>query len=350
LPKFKHFQHKFQELLAATTEKKYALKRLVAKVKNDSVLYHSIADVVTEQMQQVIYDSSFYNLIDPGFDSYQWWLRWITIGLAAISFLLALYLLYRVRIMASALAMLHTTQAYATADVPDVLKYGMSGKGLVKEEIQMGNATVTYEPVKFHLDMATMAITALIVILLVAIYFWYHGIMDSRVHLVIELGNGSRYGRIRVLALNGALYAYSFHAQKYIESLAMIKWPPKLIVTWPHFAIRNILGDAVQAFPNEVWIPFWEIRQVSEIVHSKAYYCLVMTEYRQQYRLLAFGSNLQERLQTMRNHGIFMAENDDNERQILRRMGERIELRQPVNVSRLYPSLPDRREEMTDQM
>ena len=40
----------------------------------------------------------------------------------------------------------------------------MSGKGLVKEEIQVGNATLIYEPVKFHLDMATMAITALITI------------------------------------------------------------------------------------------------------------------------------------------------------------------------------------------
>ena len=325
------------------------MKRLVAKVKNDSVLYHSIANVVTEQMLQVIYDSSFYDLINPGFDSYQWWLRWITIGLAAVSFVLALYLLYKVRMMASALAMLHT-QAYATEDVPDVLRYGMSGKGLVKEEIQMGNATLTYEPVKFHLDMVTMAITALIVILLVAIYFWYHGIMDARVHLVIELGNGLRYVRIRVLALNGALYAYSFHAQKYIQSLALVKWPPKLIVSWPNFAIRNILGQAAQEFPNEVWIPFWKIRQVSEIVHSQAYYCLVMTEYRQQYRLLEFENNLQERLQTMRNHGIFMAENDDNERHVLRTMGERIELRQPVNVSRLYPSLPDLREEMTEQI
>ena len=108
LPKFKHFQHKFQELLAATTKKRYDLKRLVAKVKNDSVIYHSIADVVTEQMQKVIYDSSFYDLIDPGIDSYQWWLRWITMGLAAVSFVLALYLLYKVRMMAGALALLHS--------------------------------------------------------------------------------------------------------------------------------------------------------------------------------------------------------------------------------------------------
>ena len=74
-----------------------------------------------------------------------------------------------------------------------------------------------------------------------------------------------------------------------------------------------------------------------------------MTEYRQQYRLLEFENSFQERLQTIRNHAIFTAENDDNEKHVLRTMGERIELQQPVNVSRLYPSLPDLREEMTER-
>ena len=173
--------------------------------------------------------------------------------------------------------------------------------------------------------------------------------MDARVHLVLELGNGMRYVRIRVLALNGALYAYNFQAQSYIQSLALVKWPPKLIVTWPSFAMRNILDEAVEVFPNELWIPFWNIRQVFEIVQSKAYYCLLMTEYRRQYRLLEFDNKFQERLQIMRNHAIFTAENDDNEKHVLRTMGERVELRQPVNVSRLYPSLPDLREEMIDE-
>ena len=321
----------------------------MAKVKNDSVLYHSIADVVTELMQQVIYDSSFYDLIDPGFDSYQWWLRWMTMGLAAVSFILALYLLYKVRVMAGALAMLRS-QAYAIDDVPDVLRYGMSDEGLVKEEIQVGNATLTYEPVKFHLDMATMAITALIVILLVASYLWYHRIMDTRVHLVLELGNGLRYVRIRVLALNGALYAYNFRAQTYIQSMALVKWPPKLMIRWPSFELRSILGGVVEEFPKAVWIPFWKFLQVSEIVHSKAYYCLVMTEYRHQYRLIEFENNCQERSQIMSNQAVFTAENDNNERHVLRkRTEERTELRQPVNVSRLYPSLPDLRDEMINQ-
>ena len=60
--------------------------------------------------------------------------------------------------------------------------------------------------------------------------------------------------------------------------------------------MRNNLGEAVETFPNELWIPFL-----------------------------------------------------DNERHVLRTMGERIELRQPVDVSRLYPSLPDLREKMIER-
>jgi len=81
------------------------------------------------------------------------------------------------------------------------------------------------------------------------------------------------------------------------------------------------------------------------ITSHKAYYCLMMTEYRRQYRLLEFENKFQERLQTVRNHAIFTAENDDNERHVVRIMSERIDLQQPVNVLRLYPSLPDLREE-----
>ena len=86
-----------------------------------------------------------------------------------------------------------------------------------------------------------------------------------------------------------------------------------------------------------------------EYGHSKAYYCLMMTEYRHQYRLLEFENKLQEDLQAIRSHAVFTAENDVNERHVLRTSGERIELRQPVNVSRLYRSLPDLREEMSEQ-
>jgi len=231
--------------------------------------------------------------------------------------------------------------------VPEVLKYGMSNKGLIKEEIRAGNATFVYEPVKFHLDMATMAITALIVILLVVICIWYQRTSEAQVHLVLELGNGRSYVRIRVLTLRGALYAYNFKAQSYIQSLALITWPPKLIVNWPSFTMTNILNEVEQVFPKILWIPFWKIKQVFDIVHAKSYYCLIMTEYKFQFRLLEFDNQFQE--QSKRNHAIFTAENHDNERQVVRTIRERIELQQPVSVLRLYPSLPELREELIDE-
>ena len=248
--------------------------------------------------------------------------------------------------LAGALALL-PSQAYAADDVPEVLKYDMSNKGLIKEEIQAGNATFVYEPVKFHLDVTTMAITALIVILLVVICIWYQRITETQVHLVLELGNGRRSVRIRVLTLNGALYAYNFNAQSYIQSLALIKWPPKLIVIWPSFTMTNILNEAEEVFPKELWIPFWKMRQVSDIVQAKSYYCSIMTEYRYQFRLLEFDNKFQE--QSKENHAIFTAENHDNEIQVVRTIRDRLELQQPVNVLRLYPSLPELREELIDE-
>jgi len=186
-----------------------------------------------------------------------------------------------------------------------------------------------------------MAITALIVILLVVICIWYQRMTEAQVHLVLELGNGRRYVRIR------ALYAYNFKAQSYIQSLALIKWPPKLIVSWPSFTMTNILSEAEEVFPKELWIPFWKIKQVFDIVQAKSYYCLIMTEYRYQFRLLEFDNQFQE--QSKVNHAIFTAENHDNEIQVVRTIRDRLELQQPVNVLRLYPSLPELREELIDE-
>ena len=220
-------------------------------------------------------------------------------------------------------------------------------KGLIKEEIQAGNATFVYEPVKFHLDIATMAITALIVILLVVIWIWYQRITETRVHLVLELGNGKRYVRLRVLTLEGAIYAYNFKAQSYIQSLVLVKWPPKLIINWPSFKMHNILDEVIEVFPKELYIPFWKMRQILGIVQAKSYYCLIMSEYRRQFRLLEFDNKFQE--EAKENLAIYTAENHGNERQVVRTIRQRIELLQPVNVLRLYPSLPELREELIDE-
>ena len=72
-----------------------------------------------------------------------------------------------------------------------------------------------------------------------------------------------------------------------------------------------------------------------------------MTEYRYQFRLLEFDNQFQE--QSKVNHAIFTAENHDNERQVIRTIRERIESQQPVSVLRLYPSLPELREELIDE-
>ena len=73
----------------------------------------------------------------------------------------------------------------------------------------------------------------------------------------------------------------------------------------------------------------------------------IQSNDRYQFRLLEFDNQFQE--QSRVNHAIFTAENHDNDRQVIRTIRERIELQHPVSVLRLYPSLPELREELIDE-
>jgi len=172
LPNFNHFQHKFQELLAADDRKRFDLQKFSQKVKNDSKIFHGIADVVTEQMQQVLYDNGFYQMLDSGFASPSWWLKWGAIILSAISLCLALYLCYRLRVIAASLALL-SAKAAALEDLPKELTYGLSGQQLVKEELRVGNSTLTFEPKNWHMNLSLICLVAALIMILVLGYWLY---------------------------------------------------------------------------------------------------------------------------------------------------------------------------------
>ena len=46
LPKFKTFDHKFKRLLSSDETDKYNLQKLAERVRNDSTVYHHLAEVV----------------------------------------------------------------------------------------------------------------------------------------------------------------------------------------------------------------------------------------------------------------------------------------------------------------
>jgi len=60
LPKFKTYEHRFKELLASDQTDKYDLDKFAKRVKNDSRVYHHLAEVVADEMETV-QDETFDN-------------------------------------------------------------------------------------------------------------------------------------------------------------------------------------------------------------------------------------------------------------------------------------------------
>jgi len=119
LPKFRTYDHKFKELLAADGTDKYNLEKFAKRVKNDSVIYHHLADVMTDEMQRIDFENGYFNL---NVGSPNFWFRWASFIMSTIALALTLYLCFRVHILASALA-ISKSGAAQIVTIPNALVY-----------------------------------------------------------------------------------------------------------------------------------------------------------------------------------------------------------------------------------
>ena len=99
--------NKFKRLLSSDETDKYNLQKFAERVRNDSTVYHHLADVVAAAMDKIGFDDDEY--LSLGWHSPSWWFQWISFVGSLISLLLAL--LYRVHVLGSALSIIHTARA-----------------------------------------------------------------------------------------------------------------------------------------------------------------------------------------------------------------------------------------------
>jgi len=123
LPKFKTFDHKFKRLLSSDETDKYNLEKIAERVRNDSTVYHHLADVVAAEMDEIGFDDDEY--LSLKWHSPSWWFKRVSFVASLISLLLALYLLYRVHVLGSALSIIHTARAQ---QMPRELLFSKPGK------------------------------------------------------------------------------------------------------------------------------------------------------------------------------------------------------------------------------
>jgi len=111
LPAFDHFRHKFHHFISADEQKSHNLHKFAKRVRQHSKIYKEVSDVLLDQMTEFSHSSGDDLLVTPGWSRVSWWLSWSSIISAYVALFLTLYLLYNVRLITAALALVRPTTA-----------------------------------------------------------------------------------------------------------------------------------------------------------------------------------------------------------------------------------------------
>ena len=215
LPAFDHFRHKFHHFISADEQVNQNFHKFAKRVRQHSKIYKEVSDVLLDQMAKFSHSSGDDYLVSPSWSRVSWWLTWTSVICSYVALFLALYLLYKVRLFTSALALITTTTAisFSTA-FPESLSYHFS------ENIQPPAivANISDSQTFFVVDDSTVidlvVILLLFVLLVILLLFWMYlrYVKTNCLYFTIEIGNNEMCVRIRYFQLHSAVYMYHFQA------------------------------------------------------------------------------------------------------------------------------------------
>jgi len=325
LPKFRTCDHKFKELLAADDTDRYNLEKFTKRVKNDSVIYHHLADVITDEMQRINFEDGYLNL---NVENPNFWLRWATFIMSTVALALTLYLCFRMHVLASAIA-ISKSGAAQMATIPDKLIYvGPTTRTPLENETNW--ATVQFEWPnldKWHYAVAITMLVILALIFLIGCAYKYRKFKNNFMYVVMEIGNNTMTVWIRCMCLPSAFHAYIFSAAKQLQFVGVKIFPPRFNLRWNDFLVKQILLQKEFHLPNLVKISVWNSINIRRILRD-SYYTILFLEQGGIYKLVPFDT-------------IQLEESTDNLAVSVNSEPNQLPVTQQMQLKKIYPQLVD---------
>ena len=126
MPIFRHFHHKFHELLSKDIERSHDSRKFATRVRNQSLIFNDLSDVVLNNMHEILSsdtnDQEF--LLTSQVTTFSWWITWSSVLCSYVSLVLALYLLYKFKFTGSLLPLLKSAAASQSTFFPSYLNFG----------------------------------------------------------------------------------------------------------------------------------------------------------------------------------------------------------------------------------
>ena len=207
LPAFRHFENKFQQFLSVNTQTSHNLHKFSQRVKNDSVIYNDLADILVHRYANLQTDG-FDLLVNPYYTTATWWLLWTSVIGAYVALAISVLLCYKIKPTGSILPFFASSTA--TSNFPTYLNFAD------KPTLAPRNFNATQLPLTsaFDRDMIFdfIIIIILCTIVIAALFWWLYRIYEGKqnLHIVLEIGTDTHCYRVRCMKLSSVIYAYTF--------------------------------------------------------------------------------------------------------------------------------------------
>lgn len=277
LPKFEIYRHSQEAALAADREARYDLQRVSEMTKNQTTIYHGLADVLADTLSvgevSAGRPSSFLSWILD-------WETWIIGAIAVLSvmsFIIALSGLCKIRALTAAVLIAKSTGVSAdeTGQSPLRLNYfATTTTAAVRTDTQ--NITALFNFGRNNCasySAVEIAILTLLIIAAVLIvgYVWNRKRQRNYFFFCIELGNETNFERLKCIKLTGSENLYMFFASSFIKSIT-IKWGirPKVVIVWPTFCIKHTTLNNIYSFNGKVTVSWPMAYRIHKMIRNKS--------------------------------------------------------------------------------
>lgn len=294
LPLMNIYKHRQNNLLAADRKARYNLKRVSELTKNESVIYHSLADAIADDLQ----GGGTAVLTTKPLTFTSWitqWESWVIFGsalIAIVALIMSATVSYKLRVVLATLALQKQTSAQ---QVPTLLDY-FATSPTIKSQIS-NHTTVPVaisETLSKHsfIDVAILTLLALAIVL-VLLKMWRKYSQRNYFHFCIELGNEKTFERINCIKLTGSENNYSFLATSFITEIR-IRWRlrPQLLVVWPSFHIRHQTLNTIQSFNGQINISLTTAYKLYKLI-QEPFYAIPLTHRLGKYNEIQLVSDTQ---------------------------------------------------------
>ena len=265
-PPLKLFQHNFSELIAQDKTEDLSLKRIAQSVKDEKVVFQTLADPILDDLNDVDDDTSLL--------SWNSLLTLVNAAVLAVLIIAGCYFYYKIRLLTAAFAVLQQAQRASTQEV---LNTKIDGIYLIPPTTTTPNLPQIY--ITVHDDTLVYVLVAFACALICFIAYKLLTKQSRLASISVEISSGKSCILLPMIILPFCPKFYHCQIERNFSNIKVtgILQPQ---FSWDHGSLKitNLIDQTNLTVPNQFTILFWQGLKL-RVMLRKTIYCYLVAEH-----------------------------------------------------------------------